>query len=487
VTLREDLPAWLVEIVRRLLQRDPDRRFQTARELINALDRARPGSLRQPVRHAAAVLVLPALLYVGWAVLGRDRAASPSTFQASASSTAPLHTVAVLPLIDATGRSDLAWLSRGFAEMMAMNLGESPALRVVDSSRVFQTVQDLGLSGGPLDPGDLQRLADLLDADRLVAGRVWAAGDRLRVDLTLAAGPGGSPVSTLRAEGESEEEVFAMAGTLSRGLRERFAVEPSTAGPVTASPEALHAYDRGLELLLRRDAPAAVRELQRAVTTDPGFTPAWVRLARALAGIGRQSDALEAARRAAATPGAQSGRASLEVRALEARLRGEPAKAREILGKLLASYPHDTEARIELAEVCREQGDLNAAIAALRRVVAREPDHGRAWLLLAKAAILAGDSRRAVDDYLVHALVVQNRLGSEAGRTDVLNAFGVAHHELGEIDRAQESYDQAAAIRRRLGDERGTPEVRAGGSTGRISGIISPRDAPARKISPRSP
>ncbi|HWN41813.1 MAG TPA: tetratricopeptide repeat protein, partial [Thermoanaerobaculia bacterium] len=463
-TLREDVPAWLASVIRRLLQRDPDHRFQSARELIDALDGNRSFwrrfSFPPSARRATAVLTLAATLALAWMVyVERTRTDASPSVPAVLASAVPRHTIAVLPLADETGKPDLSWISRGLAEMLATDLADSPSLRVVDSSRVFQTLHDLGLSGGRLGPDDLRRLAEMLDADRLVAGRLWAAGGRLRVDLDLSGRKAGDgPPAKVQAQGAGEGEVFAMAGALGRALRERLAVETPpaaiTAPERTSSPAAMRAYQSGVDLLLRRDVRAAVEELRKAVTADPGYTPAWLRLARALADMGLHGQALEAASRAAATPGAQTGRTVWEAQALEARLRGEPEKARELLGQLVQRHPYDTEAWIELAEACREQGDLNAALATLRRVVMEAPTHPRAWFLLAKASILGGDSRRAADEYLVRALVIQNRLGSEAGRAEVLNAMGIAWNDLGEPAKALDSFVEAAEIHRRLGDER---------------------------------
>lgn len=456
-TLREDVPPWLAAVIRRLLQREPEHRFQTARELIDALDGTRKlSSYLLPLRPAGAVVAAAASLALAWVVyVERHRTDMAPSVPSVLASAVPRHTVAVLPLADETGKPGLSWISRGLAEMLATDLAESSSLRVVDSSRVFQTVHDLGLSGSRLGPDDLRRLADMLDADRLVAGRLWAAGGRLRVDLDLT---GEDSPARVQAQGAGEGEVFAMAGALGRALRERLAVEPpslATAPERTSSPAALRAYQRGVDLLLRRDVRDAVAELRQAVKADPGFTPAWVRLARALADMGLHGEALEAASRAAATPGARTGRAVWEAQALEARLRGEPEKARELLGRLVERHPYDTEAWIELAEVCREQGDLPAALATLRRVVVEAPTHPRAWFLLAKASILGGDSKRAADEYLVRALVIQNRLGSQAGRAEVLNAMGIAWQDLGQPAKALEAFVEAAEIRRRLGDERG--------------------------------
>ena len=456
-TLREDVPAWLASVIRRLLQRDPEHRFQNASELIDALDGHRSFVLPPAARRVAAVVAVTATLAVAWVVhVEKNRPDTTPAVPPVLASAVPRHTVAVLPLVDETGKPDLSWISRGLAEMLSTDLAESPALRVVDSSRVFQTIHDLGLSGGALGKDDLRRLTEMLDADRLVVGRLWAAGGKLRVDLDMT---GEGPSAKVQAQGAGEGEIFTMASALGRELRERLAVEPPaaaiTAPERTSSPAALRAYQSGVDLLLRRDVRAAVEELRKAVKADPAYTPAWVRLARALAEVGLHGQALEAASRAAATPGAQTGRAAWEVQALEARLRGEPEKARELLGKLVQRHPYDTEAWIELAEACSEQGDLNAAIATLRRVVTEAPTHPRAWFLLAKASISGGDIRRAADEYLVQALVIQNRLRSEAGGAEVLNAMGIAWRHLGEPAKALESLDKAVEIRRRLGNERG--------------------------------
>lgn len=225
--------------------------------------------------------------------------------------------------------------------------------------------------------------------------------------------------------------------------------------PLTPSATALRAWSQGREHLLRREDAAAAAAMQRAVAADPALTAAWVGLARAHAALGQQAAALEAARRAVASVGPRSGRAAWEARALEARLRGEPDKAREIATTWVTRSPHDLEAHVELAEICGEAGDLATAIATLRRVVAAAPDHPRAWLLLAKHSILAGDSQSAIDESLIKALVIQERLRSEPGRAEVYNALGVAYNDLGDLDNAAESYRKAVEIRRRIGDRRG--------------------------------
>jgi tetratricopeptide (TPR) repeat protein len=467
------IPKHLQAVVQRLLARDPARRYPTAEEVVRELDRCQaavPGRWAggpAAWRMGAVVAALLALLGVfalartahQRARLARPTLASSPPRSIPKPAAGPRHAVALLPLADETGRPDLAWVTTGIPEMLTASLAESPELRVLDSQRVFRTVEDLKLPRGPLPEAEARRLAVLLDADRLVSGRVHAAGGRLRVDLSmLATDPPGLPAAELHAEA-ALGETFRLVEEIGATLRQRLAVPPAPAGgaepAASRAPAALAGFAQGSASLLRGDALAAVPALERAVAADPRYTAAWVELARAREALGRSEPAREAARQAVETLPTGESRAAYEARAVEARLLGHPDRAQEILSRLLARYPDDVEARVELAEAYGEQGSLDRAIAALKAAVLLAPHHPRAWFLLGKYSILAGDSRHAVDEHLVRALVVQNELGSDQGRADVLNAFGVAYRNLGEMDRAAENYAQAAALRKKIGDERG--------------------------------
>ena len=459
------VPPRLRDLVQRLLARDPAQRPQTGADVAQDLD----GSLAPPPgkgrRIAVAVAFGLALLAVGWTVrervwLARHGAAPAGVPGAPgpAVAAAPRHAVALLPLADDTGRPDLAWVATGMPEMLAASLAESPELRVLDNRQVVETLADLKLPNGLLQEAEARQLAGLLDADRLVGGRVRAAGGRLRIDLALAATDAAGQTPVAFSAEAPESEAFRLVDQLGASLRRQLAVRADEAAvePVASrSPVALAALAQGAASLARGDALAAVPFLERAVAADPRYTAAWVKLAQAREALGRGEPAREAARHAVETLGSGQSRAADEARAVEARLLGKPEQAQEILSRLLARFPDDVEARVELAEAFGEQGNLERALAALEATVKLAPHHPRALYLLGKYSIQAGKARVAVDEYLVRALLVQKQLGSDQGLADVQNAFGVGYRNLGELDRAVESYEQAAAIRKRIGDERG--------------------------------
>ncbi|MFY9819943.1 MAG: serine/threonine-protein kinase, partial [Thermoanaerobaculia bacterium] len=192
------VPLHLREVVQRLLARDPVRRYQSAAEVVRALDRRSVSPSSQIWRAAVAAFCLVALVALGWTVRERVRVAQRGP--APVAPAAPRHAIAILPLADDTGRPDLAWVATGIPEMLASSLAESPELRVLDSQRVLRTLEDLKLPRGPLPETEARRLAVLLDADRLVGGQVRAAGNRLRIDLSLlTTEPPGLPAAAFRA------------------------------------------------------------------------------------------------------------------------------------------------------------------------------------------------------------------------------------------------------------------------------------------------
>jgi len=451
------VPRWLRQVVERCLEADPARRYQDAAALAADLAAGKTGRrlrFREFAGPAAAAAVVIALAAAGWWYY-QERQAS------AVQDTTP--TLAILPLAEPSGDVGPAWLSTGFAEMLAQGLAESADLQVADSMRVLRTFEDLHLAPGRLGYRELERLGDLLDVERLVTGTVLEAGGVIRVELRVVDRrlPDVPPTS-LRAEAQSSE-LFKLSDQLAAQLRSALAAAPAPPATPSLSADAgaMAEYAKGRDLLLKGDTVAAAAAFEAAVARDRGFTSAWVQLALANDKLGYDDRALEAARQAVAHLGERPGRISYEARALEAALAGDFERSQQLLTALIARYPHDVEARVTLAEAYGEEGQLDRARQELKAIVAASPNHPRASYLLGKYAILAGDHRAAADDHLVRALVIQNRLGNLQGRADAENALGIAQMELGRLDEAREHYQNAIDLRTQIGDERGVAAATA--------------------------
>jgi tetratricopeptide (TPR) repeat protein len=456
-------PAWLTQVIRRCLERDPARRYPDARSLDADLERAGRGTGRRSVRWWAALLVLPAAA-AAWYFWNRAEKSEPSSPPATTASGPPSiaaaeHAMAVIPFFDETGDASLAWTGAGVAEMLSTGLSENPRLRVIDPIRVARTLQDLKLTPAHLEDRSLLELADLWSVDRVVTGSVRRAGERLRLDARLRVVEPGARLGSvpLSADAETVERLFDAVGVLVSRLAAPLGQppRPETKRPETASLDAARLYQEGRARQLPGDEPAALRHLESAVAKDPEFSSALERLAEIRQGLGYHDQALDAAEKAVTAAREEGSRQQARARARLALLRGRPAEAEKQYAALVERYPYDTEARLDLAAAQSAQGHSARAVETLETVARLDPNDPRAWFQLGRNAILSGDSARASSDYLVRALALFSRLGNRKGEADVRNALGVALQQVGNLPQAMESYTQAIQARAALGDDRG--------------------------------
>lgn len=454
------VPGWLRRVVNRCLQRTPVDRYQDAADLAEDLAQAR--SIWRPQRRtviAGSAAVLAAVAITSFIALPGLRA--PLTGEVTAAQDSvrlqePRHSVAVLPL-QYEGEVE-NWVTSGISELLAIQLAESRDLQVVESGRLQQTLADLDIDADGIDHNETRRIAELLDVDRLVTGTVVGSAGAFRIQLrVLMSDRPDQQIMSLADEVTSKEMWFDVVDRLSASLRPALDAAPVTtrAGRLTDSIPALQSYTRGVTALRAGDSVGAVPLLEQSVAADPAFAAAWVRLSEAYAALGRDQSALDAADMAVSQLQPDSGRIAFEARAQKATLTGDREQAEKYLRQLLDAYPHDIETHTLLAETIGDSGRYEEAAAELAEIVRYDSNHPRAWYLLGKYSILSGDSQRAIDDYLVRALVIQNKLGNDQGRADAMNALGIAHHQLGELEQARHYYGRAAELREQIGDERG--------------------------------
>ena len=333
--------------------------------------------------------------------------------------------VAILPLVDETGDPSLAWTAAGVAEMLAAHLAETPQLRVLEPARVLRTVRDLKLDGTADEP-TLRRLADLLEVGHLVTGSVRRAGAAVRVDLRLSSARRrrcGWPRATMAAEAPAAEGLFRVGRGPRRGAA-RGAGEPARAERAHAgSADAVAGGGRGLPRgarapARRRRGGRGARLRARAWPPDPSFAAALEALERGLPGARatttRRWTAAERAAAALATDREPAGLARARAARPAARRAGRGGKRLRRAGPPLS---RTTRRRCSTSPPRRpSQGAAAKAVRTLQRVTELDKADARAWLLLGRNMILAGDVRKAVTDPLVRALALMSQYGNEQGR-----------------------------------------------------------------------
>jgi eukaryotic-like serine/threonine-protein kinase len=448
------LPPWLTSILRRCLAANPDDRYPDAEALLEDLRSGqarrhfRLGRLITPVVLSTVIL----LSLAGWWLTRPD----PATYQDTS-----LGPIAVMPFTNATGQPHLDWSARSMAENLSAGLAEAPGLQLIDSLRLLRLMDDLGMDAGGMSERDNQRLVELLGLKRLVSGRIQGLEGGFRIEFDIL-DPETSETYRNHAVVAGASPLTALPELLER-VSSSLVRDPPTLplAPVSRNPEALALYDQGLELISQDRMVDAIQPLREALRLDPDYASAWSRLAQALSGSGHYDEAVDSAQTAVELLGGRSGRIVLEAQARLAALTGNLDEAVATLEVLIERYPGDVEARLQLGENLIAIGRLDSALAQLKALVDIDPQHSGAWLMLGRAAILGGDSRVAAEDYLVRALLIENRLGNEQRRGDILNAMGIARQRLGELAAAREHLEEAVRLRARAGDRRGVAGTRA--------------------------
>lgn len=441
-----DVPAGLSAIVLRCLERDPARRYGSARELETALAQlaatlssgTSAAGLRfaaPPARLATAVAASVAVLALagagGWWAAHRARPGSPSH---------PV--VAVLPL-QISGGPPGDNLGIGMADTLIAHLAGIPSLTVV-SRTATSTTGDAH--------GQVRRLADELGADYVVSGSVVRLDRRMHVTANLV-----RPDDSVAWGGDYEgtvDDLFSLERRLAEGVSGALSLSLTAADrtrlarPATADPAALASYSDAEALLEHPEIPGnvarAIDGFRAALARDPAFAlahaalgraywqqysetkdPSWSRLATdSVTEALRLDPADPATRLSLATVYAGTGRTEAAI---------------DELHKIIDRQPSSDDAHRLLGDVLAGTSRWEEAIAELRTAVDLRPRYGDNLSHLGLAFIGSGRFPDAVATYRrLAALQPQN--------PRVFQRLGTAYHEMGDDDSAAENYRRAIAL-----------------------------------------
>jgi serine/threonine-protein kinase len=265
-TANPALPGGLVRVLDKALQKDPQRRHASARELVADLKAIAQGR-------------------------------SESTKRSS---------IAVLPFTDLSPQRDQEYFCQGLAEELINSLGALRGLRVVARTSAF-SIQAQGL--------DVREIGRRLQVDTVLEGSVRKAGPRLRVTTQLVDASDGYQIWSKRFDREMDD-VFAVQDQIAETVASALWTEMGSSPELRPARQTsnLQAYDdylRGLHAMNRwteDEIERAIGCFEEAIIRDPDYALAHAALAECLvwfySGIGtrpaRQTipRAREAARRA---------------------------------------------------------------------------------------------------------------------------------------------------------------------------------------------
>src|SRR6185295_3577280 len=306
------VPAPLEAIILKALDRNPDRRFQSARELRVDLERLSDGLPPMAQKQAWGVPAAIAATLAAAAVLVavnvggvRDRLLRRPAPAPPAAASAPRRSVAVLGFRNLSGRADEAWMSTALAEMLTTEMAAGGRLRALPGEEVARMKLDLALGDADSFGRDtLARIRSHLGSDLVVLGSylVVKDGGRIRLDMRLQDTAAGETLASASATG-TEKEFIDLVTRAGAELRQKLGIEATAVergldarASLPATAEAARLYSEGLAKLRVFEALQARDLLEKAVAADPAYAPAHSALAAALSSLGYDARAQEQAR-----------------------------------------------------------------------------------------------------------------------------------------------------------------------------------------------
>jgi len=288
--LNPEISEDLSRLILICMEKDRERRYQTAGELLSELAKIEKGipiAVRIPLKRKleikwksiflyGGIPLLLILLVVGGIYLLTGRAEA-------------IDSIAVLPFENLTGDAEQEYFVDGFTDELIWQLGRIGALRVISLTSVMQYK-------GVKKP--LPEIAHELNVDALVEGTVQQVGDSVSIRVRLIDALPEERNLWEQTYDRAMTDVFLIYSEVARAISHEIKVkltsqeETHFAGIGPVDPEAHEAYLKGLFHLRLGTAEGqkkALAYLHQAVEKDPTFAMAYAGLAYVYDSIGHSA------------------------------------------------------------------------------------------------------------------------------------------------------------------------------------------------------
>lgn len=420
--INPDLPDYLVKVIMGCLETKPERRYQSAAEILRDLEAEKAQSRSRSVR---IELPAPAEKPWLWAVMGvvllavislafpavRHRIFGPPAVSngTSVPASAAQKYIAVLPFRVLGEEAQLTYIAEGLVEGLSAKLFQLKDVRVASATATAEA----------MSKGSLDKIARALGVGLVVQGTVQGARDQLRIVVNLEDVAGGKRLWSKEFSGVAqdiltlEDEIYgqmvtAMNLSLSNEEMARVAIKP------TGNIEAYDLYLRGRNAMRRfqdpRNIQSALDFYQQALEKDPGFALAYTGLADASMAMYREKKDPVWAERA----------------------RGAAEQARDLNDNL-------PEVHFSLGSVYSATGRTAQAIVELTRALELAPNSDEGFRRLGAAQLAAGKPNEAIAAYR-RAIEVNPYYWANH------NSLGAVFLQVGEYEMALASYRRVTEL-----------------------------------------
>ncbi|MGB9074045.1 MAG: protein kinase [Terriglobales bacterium] len=338
--LNPGLSPELERIIGKCLEKGPENRYQSAKELAVDLRRLlTPSTVTRPTLRrkfgAGKTIALAAACSIGvllTLILGLNPGGMRDKLFGGTAH-APIRSLAVLPLANLSGDPEQEYFADGMTEALITDLSKIRALKVISRTSVMQFKEV---------KKPLPEIAQALGVDGILEGSVQRSGGRVRITAQLIRAATDTHLWAESYERDARDVLTLQAEVAQAIAREiRVAVSPeetrTLGGASPVNPDAYEAYLKGQSHwyhLSREHLDAALGYFELALQKDPNYARAYVGVAnvwmsRGDAGFMQPSETMPKAKAAIA-----------EALALDDTL----SEAHIALANIVGPYDHDWSA-----------------------------------------------------------------------------------------------------------------------------------------------
>ena len=307
VRLNPNVPEDLERIIGKCLEKDRELRYQHAGEIRADLQRLKRST---DSAVASGKAVATAASSRRWRFVAPGAALTLAVIAAGyfrLSSAPKLTDKDNIVLADFENRTGDPDFDETLRQGLAVELGQSPFLSMIDDERIRATLRTMGRpENAPLNAATAREVCERTESAATVEGSITKLGSQYVLGMRAANCHGGGVLDVEQIQVSRKEDVLAalskIGGRFRKKAGESFAMlqQHATSLPDATTPslEAWKLYSAAMKAALSDNTAGAVSLLQRAVQIDPQFAMAYAFLGRVYGDLSEPLLAADAVRKA---------------------------------------------------------------------------------------------------------------------------------------------------------------------------------------------
>jgi tetratricopeptide (TPR) repeat protein len=418
-SVKSDVSPKLEAVILKCLEKEPTKRYQSARELQNDLERLSTGASPLAARwrlwpRLTAAAVLLVLLAAGGALYLRR---------------GPKLTVKdTLVLADFNNKTGDDVFDDTLKQALSVALGQSPFLNVLSDAKVGAALKLMTRpEDTALTPEIAREVCQRTGARAYVAGSIASLGSQYVLGVKAVECQSGDTLADMQSTAASKEEVLASLGKAISELRGSLGESPVSVEKfdtplvqaTTHSLEALRQFSAARRIDNLNGDAAAIPFYKRAIELDPDFAAAYNSLAISYSDLTEYALATESAKKAYELRGRASERERYSIEEnYYFSVTGELDRTNQVLEQWIHDYPRDLQPLGALALNHNLVGQYDKAVAVIQAMLQLNPDSSAGYLnleanyaALNRAEDAAAAYRQSLSRNLEHPILHVNRYG----------------------------------------------------------------------------